>query len=41
VGWDASPELANRDIQGALATEGYRAGARVLARMGLCLENSL
>jgi predicted TIM-barrel fold metal-dependent hydrolase len=41
VGWDASPELANRDIQDALATEGYRAGARVLARMGLCLENSL
>ena len=41
VGWDASPDLANRDIQGALSTEQYRAGARVLARMGLCLENSL
>lgn len=41
VGWDASPELAKRDIQGALSTDGYRAGARVLARMGLCLENSL
>jgi len=41
VGWDPSPELVNRDIQGALSSDGYRAGARVLARMGLCLENSL
>ena len=41
VGWDESPELANRDIRGALSTEGYRAGARVLAGMGLILENSL
>ena len=42
VGWDAYPGLAKRDIQGALATEGYRAGARVLARMGLSLDpNSL
>ncbi len=41
VGWDESPELANRDIQGALSTNGYRAGARVLASMGLILENSL
>ena len=41
VGWDESPELANRDIRGALSTEGYRAGAKVLADMGLILENSL
>ena len=41
VGWDPSPELVNRDIQGALSSAPYRAGARVLASMGLCLENSL
>ena len=41
VGWDESPELANRDIKGALSTSGYRAGAKVLAGMGLVLENSL
>jgi predicted TIM-barrel fold metal-dependent hydrolase len=41
VGWDVSPELANRDIKGALSTDGYRAGAKVLATMGLVLENSL
>jgi len=41
VGWDASPELVNRDIQGVLSSNHYRAGARVLAGRGLCLENSL
>ena len=41
VGWDESPELANRDIKGALGTDGYRSGAKVLADMGLILENSL
>ena len=41
TGWDASPELAKRDIEGALRTPEYRAGARVLARMGLTLDNSL
>lgn len=41
AGWDATPELANRDIEGLLSHDDYRAGARVLARMGLCLENSL
>lgn len=41
AGWDASPELANRDIEGLMSTAQYRAGARVLAKMGLCLENSL
>jgi predicted TIM-barrel fold metal-dependent hydrolase len=41
TGWDESPELANRDIRGALSTAGYRAGGKVLADMGLILENSL
>jgi len=41
TGWDPSPELVNRDIQGVLASDQYRAGARVLAGLGLCLENSL
>jgi L-fuconolactonase len=41
TGWDASPDLAKRDIQGALSTAQYRAGARVLAKMGLTLDNSL
>jgi L-fuconolactonase len=41
VGWDPSPELVNRESQGVLASDQYRAGARVLAGRGLCLENSL
>ena len=41
VGWDPSPEVADREIQGALATNGYRTGARILAEMGFILENSL
>ena len=41
AGWDASPELAKRDIQGVMSTPQYRAGARVLAKMGLTLDNSL
>jgi L-fuconolactonase len=41
TGWDPSPELVNRDIEGVLSSAQYRAGARVLAGMGLCLENSL
>ena len=41
VGWDESPELANREIKGVLSTGQYRAGAGVLANMGLVLENSL
>ena len=35
VGWDESPELANREIKGVLGTDGYRAGAKVLSGMGL------
>jgi predicted TIM-barrel fold metal-dependent hydrolase len=41
TGWDPSPELVNRDIQGVLSSTNFRAGARVLAATGLCLENSL
>jgi len=41
VGWDPSPDLLDREIQGALGTDGYRAGARVMAEMGFVLENSL
>ena len=41
AGWDASPELTQRDIPGVMATKQYRAGARVLAKMGLTLDNSL
>jgi L-fuconolactonase len=41
AGWDASPELTQRDIQGVMATKEYQAGARVLAKTGLTLDNSL
>ena len=41
VGWDANPEILNREIQGALSTQSYRDGARQLADMGFILENSL
>ena len=33
--------MVDREIQGVLATDGYRAGARVLGEMGFLLENSL
>ena len=33
--------MGNRESKGLLSHEDYRAGARVLADMGLCLENSL
>ena len=41
TGWDASSELAQRDVQGVMAASQYRAGARVLGKMGLTLDNSL
>ena len=41
VGWDPSSELVNRDIEGVLSSDQSRAGARVLAGRGLCLETSL
>jgi predicted TIM-barrel fold metal-dependent hydrolase len=38
VTWDPHPEIENREKEGVLATPDYRAGARVLARMGLSLD---
>ena len=38
VGWDPNPEILSREVEGLLASDNYRAGARVLARMGLILE---
>ena len=41
VGWDANPEILDREIQGALSTQSYRDGARLLSDLGFILENSL
>jgi predicted TIM-barrel fold metal-dependent hydrolase len=41
VGWDPNTEVLDREIQGVLGSDGYRAGARIMAQMGLVLENSL
>jgi predicted TIM-barrel fold metal-dependent hydrolase len=41
VSWDPHPEVENRGFEGQLASGNFRAGARVLARLGLCLENTL
>ena len=41
VSWDPNPELENRDAQGTLATDNYRAGARVLAQMGFSLDTGV
>jgi len=41
VTWDPHPEVEDREIERCLANEGYRAGARVLAGMGLSLDVSL
>ncbi len=41
VTWSPDPSLDNRDVQGALATDSFRAGARVLAGMGLSLDSML
>src|SRR6201981_2219723 len=38
VTWDPHPEIESREKEGVLATAGYRAGARVLGRMGLALD---
>ena len=35
VGWDPHPEVENRGMQGQLASDPFRAGARVLARRDL------
>ena len=41
VTWDPPPESESREIEGALADADYRAGARVLARMGLSLDTGV
>jgi predicted TIM-barrel fold metal-dependent hydrolase len=41
VSWDPHPEVESRGVQGQLASDQFRAGARILARRGLCLENTL
>jgi predicted TIM-barrel fold metal-dependent hydrolase len=41
VTWDPHPEIGNRETEGVLASPDYRAGARVLARMGLSLDTGV
>jgi predicted TIM-barrel fold metal-dependent hydrolase len=41
VTWDPHPDIENREKEGVLATAEYRAGARVLARMGLSLDTGV
>jgi predicted TIM-barrel fold metal-dependent hydrolase len=41
VTWDPHPDLASREQEGVLATAAFRAGADVLARMGLSLDTGL
>jgi len=41
VTWDRHPEVGNREKEGVLATVEYRAGAKVLARMGLSLDTGV
>jgi L-fuconolactonase len=41
VTWDRHPEVGNREKEGVLATPEYRAGAKVLARMGLSLDTGV
>ena len=38
VTWDPHPEIENREKEGVLTTADYRAGAQVLALMGLSLD---
>jgi L-fuconolactonase len=41
VSWDPHPEMASREPEGVLPTAEFRAGARVLAQMGLSLDTGL
>ena len=41
VTWDPHPEVENREKESVLASAEYRAGARVLARMGLSLDTGV
>jgi len=38
VGWDPNPDVMSRAEESLLANDNFRAGARVLARMGLVLD---
>src|SRR5262245_40836299 len=41
VTWDPHPEVGNREPEGVLATADFRAGGRVLARLGLSLDTGV
>jgi L-fuconolactonase len=41
VTWDPHPEVGNREPEGVLATAAFRAGGRVLARLGLSLDTGV
>jgi predicted TIM-barrel fold metal-dependent hydrolase len=41
VTWDPHPEIESREVEGVLTSADYRAGARVLARMGLSLDTGV
>ena len=41
VSWDPHPEVENVGVEGQLASSSVLAGARVLARLGMCLENTV
>jgi predicted TIM-barrel fold metal-dependent hydrolase len=41
VTWDPHPEVENREKEGVLTSAEYRAGARMLARMGLSLDTGV
>ena len=41
VSWDPHPEVENVGVEGQLASGNVLAGARVLARLGMCLENTV
>jgi L-fuconolactonase len=41
VTWDPHPEIENREKEGVLATAEFRAGAQVLAHMGLSLDTGV
>ncbi len=41
VTWDPHPEVDKREKEGVLASPEYRAGARVLARLGLSLDTGV
>src|SRR6185312_11994736 len=38
VTWDADPRVESRETEGVLSTPAFRAGAKVLGRMGLSLD---